>query len=183
MDTSFRHVRTKDAPILSDIYRPYVEETAISFETEPPSATEFTARIEKIASRYPWIVCECQGQVVGYAYASKHRDRAAYRWCVDVAVYLDQNFHGRGLGRRLYERLISELRELGYVNAFAGIAMPNEKSIGLHKSLGFEEVGTYRTAGYKLGRWHDVSWWQLKLRECVTAPAEPRVKSHERTAE
>lgn len=174
MDTKLRSVRRDEAATLCDIYRPYVEHTAISFETECPSVAEFAARIEKISSKYPWLVCESQGQVVGYAYASQHRERAAYRWSVDVAIYLEQQFHGCGIGSLLYRRLLSEVKELGYLNALAGIALPNEKSIGLHRSMGFKHIGIYQSVGYKLGKWHDVSWWQLRLGDYPPTPAEPR---------
>jgi L-amino acid N-acyltransferase YncA len=154
----------RDAAACADIYRPYVEGTAISFESEPPSAAEFAERIAQITDRHPWLVDEDEdGAVTGYAYASRHNPRAAYRWAVDVAVYVDESRQRRGTGRRLYEALFERLRRLGYRVACAGVTLPNDASVGLHESLGFEPVGTYRRIGWKAGVWHDVGWWQLEL--------------------
>ena len=115
--------------------------------------------------------------MVGYAYGARHRARAAYRWSVDCSVYLTAGERGAGTGRALYRRLLPELATLGYVTAFAGIALPNPASVGLHTSLGFTPVGVYRAAGFKAGRWHDVGWWQLPLREPPAGPIEPRTWS------
>src|SRR3712207_347145 len=123
--------------------------------------------------RLPWFVACRDGRVVGYAYAGAHRARAAYRWSVDCSVYLADGERGAGTGRALYERLLPAVRDLGYVTAFAGIALPNAASVGLHTALGFTPVGTYRAVGFKAGRWHDVGWFQLPLREPPAVPAEP----------
>jgi L-amino acid N-acyltransferase YncA len=166
----------RDAAACAAIYRPYVEDTAISFESVPPSAAEFAERIATTSERYPWLVDEDDdGAVAGYAYASPHNPRAAYRWAVDVAVYVDGSRHRRGTGRRLYEALFERLRELGYHVACAGVTLPNDASVGLHESLGFEPVGTYRRVGWKAGEWHDVGWWQLELLPAgEDPPSEPR---------
>jgi L-amino acid N-acyltransferase YncA len=163
-----------DAAAIAAVYRPYVTDSAISFEAEPPDAGEM---VRRMAARpgLPWLVAERDGEVAGYAYASAHRERAAYRWAADVSVYLADTECGRGTGRALYEHLLALLRELGYVAAYAGIALPNPASVGLHESMGFGLVGIYRQVGYKFGRWHDVGWWQLALAEPRPAhPPEPR---------
>jgi phosphinothricin acetyltransferase len=162
-----------DAAGIAAVYRPYVTDSVASFETEAPDPAELARRMT-VAPRLPWLVACRDGGVVGYAYAARHRSRAAYRWAVDCSVYLAATERGSGTGRALYERLLPELRELGYVTAFAGIALPNPGSVGLHTALGFAPVGTYRAAGFKAGRWHDVGWWQLPLGPLPDSPQEPR---------
>lgn len=165
-----------DAGEIASIYRPIVEETIISFETNPPSAAEFRQRIARTTITHPWLVAEEDvGKLLGYAYASRHRDRAAYRWAVDVSVYVREDARRMGVGGTLYRCLFGLLTMQGFAAAYAGIALPNEASVGLHESLGFTPVGTYRQVGYKLAAWHDVGWWELSLRGRPTAPAEPRL--------
>ena len=118
-------------------------------------------------------MCDIHGEVAGYAYATKHRVRSAYRWSVDTSVYVADTHRKRGVGTGLYASLFAILSEQGYVNAYAGIALPNPGSVGLHESMGFEKLGVYRRVGYKLGQWHDVGWWQLALREHEQTPREP----------
>jgi phosphinothricin acetyltransferase len=149
-----------DAAGCAAVYAPYVTDSCISFEYEAPSAEEFARRI---AAAHLWLVAEEDGVVVGYAYASRHRERDAYAWAADVAIYLAADAHGRGLGRALYADLVPRLRERGLRVLCAGVAQPNEASDALHRALGFEEVGVYRRIGWKAGRWHDVRWWQLHL--------------------
>jgi L-amino acid N-acyltransferase YncA len=161
-----------DAGGIADVYRPYVTGSVASFEAVPPDAAELARRMTA-APRLPWFAACRDGAVVGYAYAAAHRTRAAYRWSVDCSVYLADGERGQGTGRALYQRLLPELRELGYVTAFAGIALPNPGSVGLHTALGFTPVGVYRAAGFKDGRWHDVGWWQLPLGEPPDTPREP----------
>ncbi len=158
----------RDGAACAAIYSPYVENSGVSFEDVAPTAQEVGARIAATSARFPWLVLEDDGRVVGYAYASQHRDRAAYRWAVDVAVYVDAACHGRGAGRALYDALLGLLRRQGFRSACAGIALPNDASIALHRALGFEHVGTYRDIGWKAGAWRDVAWWQLQL-----APGAP----------
>jgi phosphinothricin acetyltransferase len=153
----------RDGAACAAIYAPYVTGSGVSFEDVAPTAQQFGDRIAATSARYPWLVLEDGGRVVGYAYASQHRARAAYRWAVDVAVYVDSGQHGRGAGRRLYEALLELLRRQRLRIACAGIALPNDASVGLHRALGFEHVGTYRDIGWKAGAWRDVSWWQLQL--------------------
>ena len=175
MDAAIR-IRTaqeRDAAMIAAVYAPYVRDTVISFETEPPTAEEMSRRLAAIGARYPWLVAEQDGRVLGYAYAGEHRSRAAYRWDVDVAVYLAAEAHRRGIGRRLYGALFEVLRRLGHVNAYAGIALPNAASVSLHQALGFLPVGIYRQVGYKHGAWHDVGWWGLGLQQPPSTPTEP----------
>ncbi|MDR3414561.1 MAG: GNAT family N-acetyltransferase [Nevskia sp.] len=168
-----RPVTAADAAAVAALYAPYVRDTAISFEAEPPNGAEMVRRIGAVGERYPWLAAERDGCLLGYAYACEHRSRAAYRWDVDVAVYLDAAAHRQGLGRRLYTALFDLLRLQGYVNAYAGIALPNAASVGLHEALGFAPVGVYRRVGYKHGAWHDVGWWALGLLPPPSSPAEP----------
>lgn len=161
-----------DADACLEIYRPLIEETAVSFETEVPSPEAFSQRVALTLRTHPWIVVEVDGGVVGYAYAGRHRARAAYQWSAEVSLYVDDAFRRRGLGSVLYGRLFDALRVQGFANAYAGITLPNAESVGFHESMGFTPVGTYRRIGYKFGRWHDTGWWQLRLRE-DDAPAPP----------
>jgi phosphinothricin acetyltransferase len=164
----------EDAAAVADIYGPYVVTTPISFEVVPPDSDEIRKRMATTLARLPWLVYERDGRVLGYAYASPHRARAAYQWSVDTAVYVDAASHRLGVGRELYATLFLLLARLGYVNAYAGITLPNAKSVGLHESLGFKPVGVYRHVGYKFGRWHDVGWWSLDLQPLPAAPAALR---------
>ena len=155
----------EDAPAVVGIYTPYVEHTAISFEAVAPTPDEMAARIEKCRSGWQWLVAEMDGAVVGYAYGSLHRERAAYRWSVEVSAYVDRGHHRKGIGRALYSALLPDLAERGFCNAFAGVTLPNDPSVKLHTSMGFEPIGTFRSIGWKFGRWHDVAWFQRWLRD------------------
>ena len=152
-----------DADKILKIYRYFVENTAVSFETESPSVKNIENRIAKTIARFPWIVCEKNDEIAGYAYAGTHRSRYAYGWSVDVTVYVAEEFQRLGIGKNLYQNLLSILELQGAVNAFAGIALPNEPSIKLHESLGFHHIGTYENVGFKLGKWWDVGWWQREI--------------------
>lgn len=162
-----------DASDMSAIYAPIVEQTPISFELIPPTAAEFAQRIRDTTRELPWIAAETGEGVVGYAYASRHHVRAAYRWSVHTSVYVAEEWRGRGVGAALYSVLIDELRMMGYVSAYAGIALPNAGSVALHEKLGFVASGRFPAAGFKQGSWHDVGWWHLALREPPPAPPEP----------
>lgn len=152
-----------DAAAVAGIYAPYVRETAISFEELPPSPDEMSGRIRKTLSTHPFLVFEDGSSVVGYAYASPHRDRAAYRWSADVTIYAAPEIHRRGVGRALYASLLDILGRQGFHTAFAGITLPNANSVGLHEAMGFEHVGTYAEVGFKLGAWRDVGWWHRRI--------------------
>jgi L-amino acid N-acyltransferase YncA len=173
---TIRHAEAaRDAAAVAEIYGWYVRETAISFEEAAPSAADTAALIARIQRTHPWLVCEREGAVVGWACGSPHRERAAYRWAADVAIYVDREARGGGVGRALYEALLPLLREQGLHVACAGITLPNEASVGLHEALGFEPVGVYRRVGWKAGAWRDVGWWQLELRPAGDGPPpEPR---------
>jgi len=153
-----------DAEAIHAIYAPIVAATVVSFEVDVPSVDEMRRRIVTTLERLPWLVSEDDdGRLDGYVYASRHRERAAYRWSVDVSAYVRADRRGKGIGKRLYQRLCDELAALGYFQAFAGIALPNAASVALHESVGFEPLGVYRAVGYKLDAWHDVGWWQRAL--------------------
>ena len=175
MTITVRPATPADSAAMAAIYAPVVTGTAISFEEEPPSPDELSRRMAA-RPRLPWLVAIDGGRVAGYAYASAHRTRPAYRWSADCSVYLDPGYRGRGVGRQLYERLIPMVGGLGYRSLFAGIALPNPASVGLHEALGFQPVGVFRQVGYKLGAWRDVGWWQRFLNEQDGGadPAEPR---------
>ena len=173
-----RTARVEDAEAIAAIYAPVVEQTTISFELAPPTVDEMRQRIVATLQRLPWLVSlDAAGQVNGYVYAGRHRERAAYQWSVDTSVYVGADARGQGVGRRLYQALLDELQSLGYANAFAGIALPNEGSVGLHEAVGFTPIGVYRRVGYKFGAWHDVGWWQRPLRapDDTSAPDAPRL--------
>lgn len=164
-----------DAAAIAAIYAPFCADGFVSFETTPPSTAEMAARIEKITARRSWLVAEtADGRVAGYVYASPHRERAAYRWAVDVAAYPHADHRRRGLGRALYTALFAVLRALHYFKAYAGIALPNAASVALHERMGMSLVGVYRGVGYKAGAWRDVGWWQLDLQPELSPPPEPR---------
>lgn len=166
----------EDAAAISAIYAPYVLETTISFEIDPPDAAEMARRMAKIGATHPWLVYEAEGRVVGYAYASAHRERAAYGWSADTAIYLVRDAQRRGVGRALYQRLLRILALQGFHRAYGGIALPNPGSVGLHEACGFEPIGVYREVGFKFGGWRDVGWWgrPLNTNSDSVAPSPPR---------
>lgn len=164
----------RDAAACAEIYAPFVRDSAVSFEEAPPSAPELARRIERVSLTHPWLVCEQDGELAGYAYACAHRERPAYRWAADVAVYVADRHRCRGVGRSLYETLLELLGNQGLRSACAGITLPNEPSVALHEACGFTLVGVYRRIGWKGGAWHDVGWWQLELPGHTEAPpSEP----------
>ncbi len=153
----------RDAEAIAAIYAPFVTDTVISFEDVAPTAAEMAARVERLTETHGWLVAEDDGEILGYAYGCPHRERVAYRWATEVSVYVDPRHHRRGAGRALYEALFGRLAERRYRLALAGIALPNDASVGLHEACGFEPVGVYRRIGFKQGKWWDVGWWQLEL--------------------
>jgi phosphinothricin acetyltransferase len=164
----------RDAASCAAIYAPHVEAGATSFEEEPPDPGQFAERMTDMLRVYPWVVAERDGKVVGYAYACPHRARPAYRWAVEVSVYVAAEERGRGHGRALYAELVERLQRQRFQIACAGITLPNEASVALHESLGFAAVGVYRRIGWKDGAWRDVGWWQLELESPGEGhPAEP----------
>jgi phosphinothricin acetyltransferase len=174
MTITIRVATPDDARLVQAIYAPYCTSSCVSFEIVAPSEAQMRDRIERVLPDYPWLVGELDGKVCGYVYACQHRERAAYRWCVDVAVYVAQTNHRRGVGRGLYTSLLAILRELGYFHAYAGITLPNAGSVGLHEAVGFRPVAVFPHVGYKLGRWIDVGWWRFQLQPEIDNPPDPR---------
>lgn len=162
------------------IYRPFVERSAVSFEVDVPDVAEFAKRIDKANERWQWIVAETEGQCAGYAYGSSHRERAAYRWSVEVSAYVHDAHRRRGVGRALYLALFDVLAARGYCNAYAGITLPNPASVALHRGVGFEPVGVFRNVGWKFGVWHDVAWFQRKLRDAPPSLDEANLREARR---
>ena len=158
-----RRAIPSDAEHILAIYRPIVEESNISFETDPPSCEEISRRIATTLETYEWLVAYDQVGMAGYAYASQYRPRQAYRYSVETTVYVNEKCRRQGVGKNLYDVLFSSLDALGFHSAYAGIAMPNSASIALHKAAGFESIGVFQDAGFKFEKWHDVSWWQRKV--------------------
>lgn len=170
-----RLAEATDAAQVAAIYAPFCLETAVSFETIAPDEAAMRERISTLTQRYPWLVAVSEtGDVLGYAYAGKHRERAAYLWSLDFTAYVAPEAKRRGIGTELYRGLMKICQCLGYYRAFAGITLPNEASVRLHEKIGFRPVGIYRRVGFKLGRWHDVGWWSIDLQPEGDAPTEPR---------
>lgn len=178
-DTIIRPVEERDAAAIAAIYAPSVTGNIVSFEVTPPDAAEMARRLIATTATHPWLVCERSGEAVGYVYAGTHLARAAYRWSVNVSVYVDARIHRGGVGRALYTSLFALLRLQGFYNAYAGITLPNAGSVGLHETMGFRPVGVYRQVGYKFGAWHDVGWWSLDLQEKTAAGPSPLLPSIE----
>jgi L-amino acid N-acyltransferase YncA len=164
-----------DAAACSAIYAPFVLDGVASLEEQAPGPPEFAGRIERISQAYPWLVAAVDGAVVGYAYGSRHHERASYRWAANVAVYIASSHHRAGVGRALYGALLPLLARQGLYVACAGITLPNQASVALHERFGFTAVGIYRRIGWKAGAWWDVGWWELQLRDTDSGgpPAEP----------
>ena len=154
-----------DSAAILSIYAPFITNTVITFEYDVPSVMDFRQRISSILQKYPWLVCEIDGAIAGYAYASAFHQRAAYNWSVDLSIYIHPLYHGKKIAQALYSALLEMLRLQGYCNAYAGITLPNLKSERLHRSFGFTPVGVYRNVGYKMGQWHDVQWLELKIQD------------------
>ena len=167
-----RLVKASDVKEILKIYTPYIKDTAISFETEIPTINEFTNRIEIISKQYPFLVYEIDNRIIGYAYASKHRERAAYLYNVDVSIYFLPEYHGTGKAYSLYDCLFKILIKLEYRNAYAAYSEPNKKSSKFHQKFNFKHIGTHHKTGYKFGKWHDVTWLEKTLNEHTENPKE-----------
>lgn len=163
----------RDADGVAAIYADAVRRSVASFEEDPPSGETMAERMRATHRRTPWLVAEgADGSVVGYAYAAPHLERAGYRWSVNISVYVRADQRGRGRGRALYDALVPMLREQGFVNAYAGVALPNDASVALHEAIGMRRIGVYERVGWKHGRWVDVAWYGLRLTEPEGRPPE-----------
>lgn len=162
-----------DAKGILEIYAPYIKNTSLTFETEVPSVAAFAERISTYLHRWPWLVCEKEGKIIGYAYASQYRERTAYQWSVECSVYIHDDFHRLGIAKALYNELFEILKQQGFRNVYAVINLPNDKSVAFHESCGFTYFATYEQVGYKLGKWKNVGWWRLILNEFGDEPAAP----------
>lgn len=174
MTVNIRLASLADSAAIAAIYAPIVAETTISFEYEPPSAAAMGERITSTLTQYPWLVCTIDDVVAGYAYAGLHRKRTAYQWSTEVSAYVSADYRQRGVGKALYTSLFALLAVQGYINAYAGITMPNPPSVRLHRSVGFKHVGVYHNVGFKFGAWHDTTWWERPLQEHSLEPSPPQ---------
>ena len=171
--SQIRLATPEDAAGILAIYAPYIQNTSYTFETEVPSVQEFAERIRSYLVNWPWLVWEEEGKVAGYAYGARYRERVAYQWCTESSIYMHDDFHKAGIGRRLYATLIEILKRQGFRNVYAVINLPNEKSVAFHEKSGFTHFATYEQVGYKLGKWKNVGWWRLVLNEFGDEPAAP----------
>lgn len=163
MKTEIRLAKPQDAAELLEIYAFYDQETAVSFEYQVPELEEFRSRVEQVLQQYPYLVYLADEKIVGFAYAHKQLERAAYQWNVELSVYVHHNFLRRGIGRALYGALLELLTLQGVRNAYGLVTSPNRSSEKLHKSFGFQLLAIHRRTGYKMGQWHDVSWFEKSL--------------------
>ena len=172
MAVRLRAATESDLPAIRAIYEPFVEQTAITFASDPPTLSDLETKLRK-KTHHPWLVCELDGSVVGYAYAGPIRERDAYRWSVETSIYVAPDFQRRGVARGLYTALLEILERQGYVTAYAVVTTPNPASIAFHESFGFERAGRFDRLGYKHGSWHDVEWWERRLRPHPDDPDDP----------
>ena len=170
-----RNATIHDVPVMLDIYRPYILDTAITFEYEVPAFEEFEARFRTVTARFPWLVWEENGMVLGYAYASPFKTRAAYQWDADLSIYLREDCRGKGIGKALYSELENRLRDLGYHVLYGVVTSANEASCRFHEALGYRPIATFERTGVKFGRWYGITWYEKRIREGVPehAPTTP----------
>jgi L-amino acid N-acyltransferase YncA len=172
MQPLIRQASNKDAVPILAIYAPFIRYSPVSFEDIVPGVEEMASRIENTARELPYLVCEIDGQIAGYAYASNHRARAAYRWTKELSVYIHPDFKRRKIGKAMYYCIMELLKFQGVNSVLAGITLPNPESVGFHENLGFTKVAEFHTTGFKLGKWHDVGWWELRLNSTLATPME-----------
>ncbi len=165
-----RPVRTEDAASILAIYAPYILETPVTFEETVPDIKEMVSRIENLRNDLPFLVCEIDGQIAGYAYASNHRNRSAYRWTKELSVYVHPLFRRKNIGKALYSCIIELLKYQGVKSVLAGITVPNPESTGFHENFGFIKAAEFHATGYKLGQWHNVGWWEMDLNPGMKSP-------------
>jgi phosphinothricin acetyltransferase len=169
-----RAAKHEDAAAVARVYAPYVRDTVVTFEVEPPDAPTMARRIGDTLETYPWLVAEnVAGDVVGYAYAGRHRERSAYRWTIDTTIYIDPAHRRSGVGKKLYRSLLDTLRGQGFRSAFAEIVLPNPGSVGLHERMGFNKIGIHHDIGFKLGSWCDIGYWRLGLSSGTAPQSDP----------
>lgn len=178
LEKRIRMATLEDCERILEIYTPYILKSTASFEYEVPSVEEFRDRMKGIQAQFPWLVCEIDGKIAGYAYASKHAQRAAYQWSADVSIYLDESYHRMHIATDLYDTLIDIIRKQGYYTAYALISVPNERSDAFHERFGFKHVGTIHKAGYKHGEWHDLKYYEYELADYTNEPA-PTISVHD----
>lgn len=167
----FRRATEEDVVSILAIYAPYVTDSAITFEYDVPSEEEFRQRIRTISAEYPYFVCESDGQIIGYAYAHRHMERAAYQWNAEISIYIRQGFTGKGFGKTLCQTLIDLLRLQGIRNVFSCVTIPNERSAHLHHSMEFSTEGIFQNAGYKCGKWQTIAWFRKNIAPYTNEPA------------
>lgn len=165
----------KDSERLLEIYSKYIRETVITFEYVIPDIETFKSRIRSISAKYPYLVCEDNGIIVGYAYASPHKEREAFKWCLDTSIYIDEAYHGKNIGRVLYDELIRLVKLQGIYKLYAVVCIPNEKSERFHKRMGFESVAVFNNVGFKLGEWRAIEYLELILNDNSDIPEEPKM--------
>lgn len=171
--TLIRLAEPEDANGILAIYAPYIEKTSLTFETIIPSNEEFAERIANYLQNWPWLVCEVDGVIAGYAYATRYRDRTAYQWGTECSVYIHDDYQRTGIAKALYSTLFEILKKQGFRNVYAVINLPNDNSVAFHESCGFSHFATYEQVGYKLGKWKNVGWWRLILNEFGDEPEAP----------
>ncbi|WP_455716561.1 N-acetyltransferase family protein [Anaerosporobacter sp.] len=169
---TIRTATIEDAAGILAVYSPYLLNTTITYEYEIPTLEEFQERIRKVIKFYPYLVCELEGEIVGYAYASQHMERAAFKWGAEISIYIKQEYHGSGIASRLYTSIIDNLYKQGVYKVYALIDSPNEKSEAFHLKRGFKEIACLSRTAYKLGRWCDMKYYEKVLRKCEDTPAE-----------
>ncbi len=174
MNCIIRLATKSDVPAILEIYAPYVRNTAVSFEFDVPEIEEYNQRFLKFSKRFPWFVCEIDGQLAGYAYAHQYAERQAYSWSAECSIYIDSQYHGRKIGRALYACLIKALEMQGFKSAVGIVTLPNEKSERLHAAFGFERVAALKNIGYKLGEWRDVAYFSKKIGDYESNPTLPK---------
>ncbi|MCI7813881.1 MAG: N-acetyltransferase family protein [Lachnospiraceae bacterium] len=180
MERVIRPATKEDVKEMLAIYAPYVTDTTVSFEYEVPSEKEFAARLEKVSAFYPWLVCEEDGQVLGYAYAGAFHERKAYQWDAELSIYVDRSCHKKGIGKELYEKLFEILKLQGIYLLYAHITYPNDDSIAFHEAMGFQKIAHFPKTGYKLGQWRDTIFMEKRLSPLPDKPADPHAADMER---
>ena len=169
----YRFARPSDGPAILEVYGPYIQNTAITFEYQVPSPEEFSRRVASIAGQYPYLVSEEDGRILGYAYASAPFTRAAYAWCAEPSVYLRPDARGRGIGRRLYNGLEAILKYQGFQLLYALVTGENTASLSFHHALGYRDLAVFPACGFKFGRWLDLNWLQKRLTVVEIPSASP----------